>query len=64
MDGLERHVKEHCRERDIEIFGRSRPAKNAEDEWRIIDLGWTVIHLMTNQARTFYELERIWRQTA
>ena len=61
MDGLERHIKEFCRERDIEILGRSRPPANADDLWRIIDIGWTVIHLMTAQARSFYELERIWR---
>jgi ribosome-associated protein len=31
-----------------------------DDEWRLIDLGAIVIHLMTEKARSFYELERLW----
>lgn len=58
MDGLEKHIKEYCRENDIAIFGSSR--RNADDEWRLIDLGQIIIHLMNKQAREFYELERLW----
>jgi len=59
MDGLERHVKDYCRENEIELFGNSR--KNIDDEWRLIDLGFVIIHLMNSRAREFYELERLWR---
>jgi ribosome-associated protein len=59
MDGLERHIKEHCRENQIELFGNS--VKNTDDEWRLIDLGFAIIHLMNSRAREFYELERLWR---
>ena len=31
-----------------------------EDEWRIIDLGLIVIHLMSSRAREFYDLERLY----
>ena len=58
MDGLDRHVKEFCREKEIEIFGYSR--KQTDDQWRLIDLGTVIIHLMTSGAREFYELERLW----
>jgi ribosome-associated protein len=58
MEGLERHVKEFCRERETDIFGKSR--KGQDDQWRLIDLGSIVIHLMTSSAREFYELERLW----
>jgi ribosome-associated protein len=58
MDGLERHIKEFCREKEIEILGSSR--KSTDDEWRLIDLGSIIIHLMTGQMREFYELERLW----
>ena len=62
MDGLERHIKEFCHENDIDIKGSSRKA--SDDEWRLIDLGSIVIHLMTSSAREFYDLERLWRRTA
>jgi len=68
LDGLERHVKEFCREKNIEILRRSRKPGSfdragmqaREDEWRIIDLGGTVIHLMSQKARDFYDLERLY----
>ena len=72
LDGLERHIKEFCGERGIEILRRSRkpPAAHGgrasyqtqilEDEWRIIDLGAAVIHLMSRRAREFYDLERLY----
>ena len=59
LDGLERHVKEFCSERGIEILRRSRKP-DGEDEWRIIDLGPIVIHLMSRRAREFYDLERLY----
>ena len=57
-EGLERHVKEFCRENDLDIIGHSR--KNKDDDWSLIDLGWAVIHLMNKSAREFYDLERLW----
>jgi len=59
MEGLERHVREFCHEKNIVMLGSSR--KNTDDEWRLIDLGSIIIHLMTCAARDFYELERLWR---
>jgi ribosome-associated protein len=84
MDGLERHIKEFCNEREIEILRKSRKptglhgvrwndaddaagigaANTGRDEWRIIDLGPTVIHLMSLRARKFYELERLYSMAA
>jgi ribosome-associated protein len=72
LDGLERHIKEFCNERGIEILRRSRKppmshgmrasqgTQGQEDEWRIIDLGSAVIHLMSRRAREFYDLERLY----
>jgi ribosome-associated protein len=59
MDGLDRHIKEFCHERGIDILRRSRKP-DGEDEWRIIDLGPIVIHLMNNKTRAFYDLERLY----
>jgi ribosome-associated protein len=78
LDGLERHIKEFCGERGIEILRRSRRPNvpyrtrasyetrasqgmpSQDDEWRIIDLGSAVIHLMSSKAREFYDLERLY----
>jgi ribosome-associated protein len=29
-------------------------------EWDLTDMGSIVVHLMSQQARDFYELERLW----
>jgi len=66
LDGLERHVRDFCRDRGTDILRRSHRPKlpnrdsAATDEWRIIDLGATVIHLMSAKARAFYDLERLY----
>jgi ribosome-associated protein len=61
LEGLERHIKDFCRDRGLEILRRSpRPRGEAEDDWRVTDLGPVVIHLMSLRARDFYELERLW----
>ncbi|MCL2191331.1 MAG: ribosome silencing factor [Treponema sp.] len=60
LDGLERHVREFCRERGMGILRRSHRPRLERDEWRIIDLGSIVIHLMTEKARAFYDLERLY----
>ena len=60
MDGLDRHIKEFCKKREIEILRRSRKPDALEDEWRIIDLGPIVIHLMNHRTRDFYEIERLY----
>jgi ribosome-associated protein len=59
--GLERHIKDFCRDRGLDILRQSpRSRGNTEDDWRLTDLGTVVVHLMSERARNFYELERLW----
>ncbi|MDR1221213.1 MAG: ribosome silencing factor [Treponema sp.] len=60
MQGLERQIKEFCRAGDIEIVRASTNPSALGEEWKLIDLGAIAIHLMTEKARSFYELERLW----
>jgi ribosome-associated protein len=66
LQALERHVKEFAQERGIEILRKSQrphlPQSDSlsADEWRLIDMGTAVVHLLTDNARSFYELERLW----
>jgi ribosome-associated protein len=64
LQGLERHIKEFCREQGLEILRRSRKPDAADDEWCLIDLGPTIVHLMSVRARAFYELERLYSPAA
>jgi ribosome-associated protein len=64
LQGLDRHVKDFCGERGLDILRRSRKPDSGDDQWRIIDLGSIVVHLMSGQARSFYELERLYSPAA
>jgi ribosome-associated protein len=59
VQGLLRHIKEFAGEKDLEIL--HRPGKAGPDnEWNLVDMGNMVVHLMSERARSFYELERLW----
>ncbi|GHV75312.1 ribosomal silencing factor RsfS [Spirochaetia bacterium] len=59
MTGLQRHIKDYAREKGIPIL-RGQRKTAADDEWNLTDLGNIVIHLMSANSRSFYELERLW----
>ena len=59
--GLYKQVKEYIKGNELEIhLTHNKTAQG--DDWNLIDLGNIVIHLMTEDARSFYELEKLWHE--
>lgn len=59
VQGIYKHIKDFSAEKNLEILRRQRKVP-ADEEWSLVDLGNIVVHLMTERARNFYELERLW----
>ncbi|MDR1748507.1 MAG: ribosome silencing factor [Spirochaetaceae bacterium] len=59
--GLYKHIKDYARENGLHIHLTKRKTSNGDD-WNLIDFGPIVIHLMTEEARNFYELEKLWHE--
>ncbi|MAG13761.1 MAG: ribosome silencing factor [Spirochaetales bacterium] len=58
MRGLLRYVHQYLSDHSIKPM---HPHKRANDDgWILLDCGGFVIHLMSNETRGFYELERLW----
>ena len=57
--GLYKQIKEYIKDNDLEIHLTHRKSSDGDD-WNLIDLGVIVVHLMSAQAREFYDLEKLW----
>ncbi|MFO8064437.1 MAG: ribosome silencing factor [Spirochaetota bacterium] len=58
LSGLHRRVEEHLSRRNVNPLNRHK--RSDENGWTLLDFGFMVIHLMTEDMREFYELERLW----
>ena len=58
MRGLVEKLAEYCAEHGVQ--GRNLHKRPDETGWLLIDCEFVVFHLMTQQLRDFYELERLW----
>lgn len=56
LTALERAVREHLEERGV----RARRVEGPSPRWILMDYGEVLVHLMTQDAREFYDLEEFW----
>lgn len=61
LRGLARFIDEELPGLGLARLRRGSAAD--DDEWLLIDLGGIIVHLMTESARSFYELEKLWFQS-
>lgn len=56
LQALERHLVEKLEEEHL----RPRPTEGQSPRWVVLDYGEVVVHLMTPEAREYYDLEGFW----
>lgn len=57
--GLAKQVKDYVKENEMTIHLTHNKGSHGDD-WNLIDIGPVVVHLMSEGARQFYELEKLW----
>ena len=58
LKSLHKYVRSFLKENGIETLGKHKYIE--DDTWVLIDCGYFVVHLMDEEKRNFYELEKLW----
>jgi ribosome-associated protein len=56
IEAIEKKVEEDLHELGLSVHRRSRPKTDA---WRVLDYGAVMVHVMSEDARKLYSLERL-----
>ncbi len=63
-----RHVRSIAEQTALTMKNKGQPAIGVEglegSEWVLVDLSNVVLHVMQDETRQFYQLEKLWDQTA
>lgn len=59
LKGLVKNVDDVLYKHELSAKG-TRRGVNDDDNWILLDCGDFIIHLMTQEARDFYTLEKLW----
>jgi ribosome-associated protein len=62
LRSLARFADEYATTAGLSRLNRAFVAE--DEEWALADFGVIVVHVMTERARAFYELEKLWFQAA
>ncbi len=60
LKGLMRQLKGFLSDIDMQPLHREKSI--SDENWVLLDCGEVIIHLMSQDAREFYELEKLWFQ--
>ncbi|WP_460054876.1 ribosome silencing factor [Spirochaeta dissipatitropha] len=56
MSGLDKELSSH------DVTSKNPTKRPNDDQWAYVDCGDFVIHIMRPEARSFYDLERLWHE--